>query len=992
MSWNEQKRVGASYRDELLDRAIDTGTPADRDGSEAYGPLQSRTTSTKGPSDENISNLERRMKVCDAAVTAISAAAHEAGMADDGKTLDRIDALGDNVIQGLKGVRAKLEDKLKKGGKLAPAELETSLTSKKSKAGQEYDEVSRKFLTELESLVSEISAKSGKSGSWKLNLCDMMVNHDTSWAIAKKLNIPQGDAFKYINAGALDGLKMRVEQFDPTSNAPLTDFGFLFGQVFELFLPQDETPQPSVRAGEEGASFLGGAPGGGAGQAATPGLAPRPGVNGYSSPEDAAHPTDDIDGNIGPGGGGSGGAFVGSTAEATQTPRSPLIGALTITTDNSKHCTTNNTTYNISLGFGAPPASASAAFPYRAADLVWSESSVTRESTSAGASEPNADVISQSEGNQADAAPKQSSADVSTPPTVSPNANQSDVASAPSPLAVNATATPSKKAEEPASSTNANTQVAQDGERSTSDTPVPANTVGTSSDRVAPPTVSPSANQSNAASPPSPLAMNASATPSKKTEKPASSTGANTQVARDGEHSTSGNPVPADTVGTSSVSIAPPKVSPSAIGGNATSHAATSNFAERAGTRPRIAEAGSVVGTDAGAGSIERPPLNAPATISLSDLGQGDSTAKPLTPLASSKPATTQDGMPPAGKRSSPSAVAPRPFAKGEFIRPAGNTISFGGDTRAQNGSGGEGLLSTGQRSVNSRVGESLRHSPGKTLGSDSYVSRADGRASRGLSTSVRHIPNAISAAQKGEDEVDLREKLPMDEVEFGGKRPMRSGGEVAPPQMPNVYDAGLDGSVGRELKRATQNTTATVVSGNSADAEPLVGWSNVNRSSGRISSETSSRTIRAVEDDPKAASVPRGRTFASSQSTVQRSGVSGSARKAATDEANGPNNWRRMAMMMSKSSGGNIPKKLTAQESDLNVHLFPKEPAQPSNQKGLWWDTNKFVSAQYVVDDFQSELNALRADSPNKLANREPVSAVTGANERQAAEGPQET
>ena len=96
--------------------------------------------------------------------------------------------------------------------------------------------------------------------------------------------------------------------------------------------------------------------------------------------------------------------------------------------------------------------------------------------------------------------------------------------------------------------------------------------------------------------------------------------------------------------------------------------------------------------------------------------------------------------------------------------------------------------------------------------------------------------------------------------------------------------------------------------------------------------------------------------------------------------------------MMMSKSSGANIPKKLTAQESDLNVHLFPKEPAQPSNQKGLWWDTNKFVSAQYVVDDFQSELNALRANSPNKPGNREPVSVVTGANERQAAERPEET
>ena len=994
MSWNDQKRVGALYREELLSKALDTDTPADRDGADVYEQLRSQTKSTQGVLNENISALDKRVRLCEAAVLAVRIAADKAGMAGDGKTLAQIDTLKGTLFEELASVRKMMQAKPHGGAKLPPVYLEASLTSKKPKAAQAYEKASRKFLSGLESLVKDISAKAGESGSWKRNLSDMMVNHVLAPAIAKEMNIAEGDAFKCIIAQSLEACRAKFEQFDPASDAPLTDFGFIVGQVFELFLPAGEALPSTVPEDEQATSFLGGSPGQDAGQAATPGLGPRPGANGNSTPEDAGRPTDDIDGTFGP---GVGETFVGPTADAAQTPRTPLIGTLSVVTDNSRHCTNNNTTYNISLGFTTPAANAGAAFPFRATDLAWSEASVTRDSTETGVSAPNAEVISPSEWNQRHAAAKQSSFDASTTPTVSPSANHSNAASSPSPSAVNASAAPAEKAGEPACPASTNTQMEQDGERSTSDSHISGNTNGTSSDSIAPPTVSPRANPSNAASSPSPSAVNARAVPSKKTGEPASSTNAHAQVEQGGERSTSDSEISANTRGTSSDSIAPPKVRQHVAQSDATSRTAASNLAESAGTRPRSAEIG-IAGAGGGAGRVERPPRNAPATISLSEPRQGTFTAKTSTPQAASKRAATQSSKQTAGKLSETATVAPPLYDASDFIRPASQTIRGGADPKTQNRNGSEDLLSLGHRSVDSRVGGSLRHSPGKPLVSEGYPRRMDWRADRSLGTPIRHIPHAISSAPKGEDVVDVAEMRSMDEVDVGGKRPMSSGSEVAPPRMPNGYDAGLASGAGGELASATRKSAATVVNRHGSDAGPLVGGANMNRSSGRIARETSPQTTGAVKDEPKVASALRGRTFVSSQSATQRSDASGSVRNKVANEAKGPENWRRMAMMLSRSSGANIPKKLTAQESELNVHLFPKEPTQSSTQKGLWWDTNKFVTAQYVVDDFQSELESLRADSlnksdkPDKPDNREPATAMTEPNLRQAAQRQQET
>lgn len=1062
MSWNDQKRAGALFRDELLSKALDTDTPADRDGADVYEQVRSQTKSTEGVLNENISALDKRVRLCEAAVLAVRIAAVKAGMAGDGKTMAQIDALKGTLLEELGSVRKMMQAKPNGGAKLPPVYLEASLTSKKPKAAQAYEKASRKFLSGLESLVNDISAKAGKSGSWKLNLSDMMVNHVLAPVIAKEMKIAEGDAFKYIIAQSLDACRAKFAQFDPASNAPLTDFGFVVGQVFELFLPSEEALQSTVPGDEQGASFLGGSPGQGAGQAATPGLGPRPGANGNSRPEDAGRPTDDIDGTFGP---GVGETFVGPTADAAQTPRAPLIGTLNVVTDNSTHCTNHNTTYNISLGFTTPAASAGAAFPFRATDLAWSEASVTRDSTETGVSAPNADVISPSEQSQGHVAPKQSSSDASTAPTVSPStsqsnaassptpstanasaaaakkagepagsataktqseqegerstfgrlgsgntteassdgiapttvsprANPSNAASLPSPSAVTASAVPSKKAGERASSASANAQVEQDGERSTCGNLGSGNIAEASLDGIAPPTVSPRVNPSNAASVPSPSAVTASAVPSKKVGEPASSASASAQVQQDDEHSTFGSLGSGNTTGTSLGSIAPTTMRQHVAQSDATSRTATSNVAESAGTLPRNAEAG-IAGTGGSARRVEQAPLNAPATNSLAEQTQGVFTAKTSSPHASSKPAATQNSEQTVGKKSATAAVASRLYDPNDFIRPASHTIPRVVDAETQNRNGGEDLLSLGHRSMSGRVGGSLRHSPGKPLVSEGSPRRIDWRADRSLGTPIRHIPHAISSAPQGEDEVDVAEMRSMDDIDAGDKHPMRSGSAVAPSRMPNVYDAGLDSGAGGELASATRKSTATVVSRHGPDVGPLVGGANMNRSSGRVSRETLPQPTGAVKDEPKVASAPRGETFVSSQSAAQRSDVSGSARNKVTNEAKGPENWRRMAMMLSKSSGANIPKKLTAQESELNVHLFPKETTQSSTQKGLWWDTDKFVTPQYVVDDFQSELESLRADSPNKSGkpdNRETATAVTEPNLRQAAQRPQET
>jgi len=993
MSWNDQKRVGALYREELLSKALDTDTPADRDGADVYEQLRSQTKSTQGVLNENISALDKRVRLCEAAVLAVRIAADKAGMAGDGKTLAQIDTLKGTLFEELASVRKMMQAKPHGGAKLPPVYLEASLTSKKPKAAQAYEKASRKFLSGLESLVKDISAKAGESGSWKRNLSDMMVNHVLAPAIAKEMNIAEGDAFKCIIAQSLEACRAKFEQFDPASDAPLTDFGFIVGQVFELFLPAEEALPSTVPEDEQATSFLGGSPGQDAGQAATPGLGPRPGANGNSTPEDAGRPTDDIDGTFGP---GVGETFVGPTADAAQTPRTPLIGTLSVVTDNSRHCTNNNTTYNISLGFTTPAANAGAAFPFHATDLAWSEASVTRDSTETGVSAPNAEVISPSEWNQRHAAAKQSSFDASTKPTVSPSANHSNGASSPSPSAVNASAAPAEKAGEPARPASTNTQVEQDGERSTSDSHISGNTNGTSSDSIAPPTVSPRANPSNAASLPSPSAMNARAVPSKKTGEPASSTNAHAQVEQGGERSTPDSEISANALGTSSDSIPPPKERQHVAQTDATSRTATSNVAESAGTLPRNAEAG-IAGTGEGARRVEHPSLNAPATISLAEQGQGAFTAKTSTPQASSKLVATQNSEQTAGKMSATATVASPLYDASDFIRPASHTIPRVADSKTQNRNG-QDLLSLGHRSMSSRVGGSLRHSLGKPLVSEGFPRRIDWRADRSLGTPIRRIPHAISSAPKGEDVVDVAEMRSTDDIDAGGKRPMSSGSAVAPPRMLNVYDAGLASGAGGELASATRKSAATVVNRHGSDAGPLVGGANMNRSSGRIARETSPQTTGAVKDEPKVASALRGRTFVSSQSATQRSDASGSVRNKVANEAKGPENWRRMAMMLSRSSGANIPKQLTAQESELNVHLFPKEPTQSSTQKGLWWDTNKFVTAQYVVDDFQSEIESLRADSlnksdkPDKPDNREPATAVTEPNLRQAAQRQQET
>lgn len=990
MSWNDQKRVGALYREELLSKALDTDTPADRDGADVYEQLRSQTKSTQGVLNENISALDKRVRLCEAAVLAVRIAADKAGMAGDGKTLAQIDTLKGTLFEELASVRKMMQAKPHGGAKLPPVYLEASLTSKKPKAAQAYEKASRKFLSGLESLVKDISAKAGESGSWKRNLSDMMVNHVLAPAIAKEMNIAEGDAFKCIIAQSLEACRAKFEQFDPASDAPLTDFGFIVGQVFELFLPAEEALPSTVPEDEQATSFLGGSPGQDAGQAATPGLGPRPGANGNSTPEDAGRPTDDIDGTFGP---RVGETFVGPTADAAQTPRTPLIGTLSVVTDNSRHCTNNNTTYNISLGFTTPAANAGAAFPFRATDLAWSEASVTRDSTETGVSAPNAEVISPSEWNQRHAAAKQSSFDASTTPTVSPSANHSNAASSPSPSAVNASAAPAEKAGEPARPASTNTQVEQDGERSTSDSHISGNTNGTSSDSIAPPTVSPRANPSNAASLPSPSAVSARAVPSKKTGEPASSTNAHAQVEQGGERSTSDSEISANALGTSSDSIPPPKERQHVAQTDATSRTATSNVAESAGTLPRNAEAG-IAGTGEGARRVEHPSLNAPATISLAEQGQGAFTAKTSTPQASSKLVATRNSEQTAGKMSATATVASPLYDASDFIRPASHTIPRVADSKTQSRNG-QDLLSLGHRSMSSRVGGSLRHSLGKPLVSEGFPRRIDWRADRSLGTPIRRIPHAISSAPKGEDVVDVAEMRSTDDIDAGGKRPMSSGSAVAPPRMLNVYDAGLASGAGGELASATRKSAATVVNRHGSDAGPLVGGANMNRSSGRIARETSPQTTGAVKDEPKVASALRGRTFVSSQSATQRSDASGSVRNKVANEAKGPENWRRMAMMLSRSSGANIPKQLTAQESELNVHLFPKEPTQSSTQKGLWWDTNKFVTAQYVVDDFQSEIESLRADSLNKSDkpdNREPATAVTEPNLRQAAQRQQET
>lgn len=989
MSWNDQKRVGALFREELLSKALDTDTPADRDGADVYEQLRSQSKSTQGVLNENIAALDKRVRLCEAAVLAVRIAAVKAGMAGDGKTLAQIDALKDTLFEELSSVRKMMQAKPNGGAKLPPVYLEASLTSKKPKAAQAYEKASRKFLSGLESIVNDISAKAGKSGSWKLNLSDMMVNHVLAPVIAKEMKIAEGDAFKYIIAQSLDACRAKFAQFDPASNAPLTDFGFVVGQVFELFLPSEEALQPTVLGDEQGASFLGGSPGQGAGQAATPGLGPRPGTDGNSRPEDAGRPTDDIDGAFAP---GVGEPFVGPTADAAQTPRAPLIGTLNVVTDNSRHCTNHNTTYNISLGFTTPAAGAGAAFPFRATDLAWSEASVTRDSTETSVSAPNAEVISPSEQNQGHVAPKQSSSDASTTPTVSPSTSQSNAASSPTPSTANASAAAAKKVGEPAGPATAKTQSEQEGERSTFGRLGSGNNAEASSDGITPPTVSPRVNPSNAASVPSPSAVTASAVPSKKVGEPASSASASAQVEQDDEHSTFGSLGSRNTTGTSSGSVAPTTMRQHVAQSDATSRTATSNVAESAGTLPQNAEAG-IAGTGGGARRVEQASLNAPATISLAEQTQGVFTANKSTPHASSKPAATQNSEQTVGKKSATAAVASRLYDPNDFIRPASHTIPRVVDAKTQNRNGGEDLLSLGHRSMSDRVGGSLRHSLGKPLVSEGFPRRIDWRADRSLGTPIRHIPHAISSAPKGEDVVDVAEMRSMDDIDAGEKRPMRSGSAVAPSRMPNVYDAGLDSGAGGELASATLKSTATVVNRHGPDVGPLVGGANMNRSSGRVSRETLPQPTGAVKDEPKVASAPRGETFVSSQSAAQRSDSSGSARNEVTNEAKGPENWRRMAMMLSKSSGANIPKKLTAQESELNVHLFPKETAQSSTQKGLWWDTDTFVTPQYVVDDFQSELESLRVDSPNKSGkpdNREPATAVTELH--QAAQRPQET